>query len=204
MSTRTQLRFVSERGNHIAQVYNHSDGYPTSIVPALEKLRNILRQTQWQRDVSYTAAQFIFVRKLSSMQRSMRDVDGDPTDTDNWDDGQTRAYFLGGHGVENPADGIHGDEEYLYEVEIPEHDRERRSEWNIRISEHCGFPDPAWEDRNGNQHGTELPEGETVFDHTDWLFDGPLTDAVDLYEEVQSESDGGYNGEMYEDALRNW
>lgn len=27
--------------------------------------------------------------------------------------------FLLGHGVENPANGIHGDEEYLYIVELP-------------------------------------------------------------------------------------
>ena len=27
--------------------------------------------------------------------------------------------FLLGHGVEDPADGVHGDKEYLYVVEIP-------------------------------------------------------------------------------------
>ncbi|GAA0682064.1 hypothetical protein GCM10009020_34010 [Natronoarchaeum mannanilyticum] len=49
--------------------------------------------------------------------------------------------FLLGHGVENPADGIHGDEEYLYVVELPARNPfEEPSEWTVKVSGHSAFP----------------------------------------------------------------
>ena len=41
--------------------------------------------------------------------------------------------FLLGHGVEDPADGIHGDEEYLYVMELPtENPFDEPTEWTVR------------------------------------------------------------------------
>ena len=49
--------------------------------------------------------------------------------------------FLLGHGVENPADGIHGDEEYLYVVELPTTNPfDEPAEWTVKVSGHSAFP----------------------------------------------------------------
>jgi len=75
--------------------------------------------------------------------------------------------FLLGHGVENPADGIHGDEEYLYVVELPTGNAlDEPGEWSVKVSEHCGFP--RWDGPT-----------EDAFDQATWQFHGPLTEAVD-------------------------
>lgn len=48
--------------------------------------------------------------------------------------------FLLGHGVEDHRAGIHGDEEYLYEVGLPPKNWGKRAEeWAVRVSERCGF-----------------------------------------------------------------
>lgn len=68
MSTRTQIRFVSEDGDRVAQVYNHSDGYPSSIVEELAKLEELLTDSGWHRGPEYAAAQYIFVRKMRGLR----------------------------------------------------------------------------------------------------------------------------------------
>jgi hypothetical protein len=82
--------------------------------------------------------------------------------------------FLLGHGVENPVDGIHGDEEYLYVVELPTQNAfGEPAEWSVKVSDHCGFP--RW---NGPT--------EDAFDRATWQFEGSLEDA---HEELVAEPD---------------
>lgn len=68
MSTRSQLRFVDANGNDVAQLYKHSDGYPSNIVPLLGELRDVLDQTGWQRGPGYAASQFILLDKLGGLR----------------------------------------------------------------------------------------------------------------------------------------
>lgn len=75
--------------------------------------------------------------------------------------------FLLGQGVENPADGIHGDEEYLYVVELPTRNPfEEPSEWTVKVSGHSAFP--RWDD----------PTDE-AFERASWQFEGLLSEAVE-------------------------
>jgi hypothetical protein len=108
-------------------VYRHSDGYPKSVLRDLIQLKELLDATRAERGSGYTAATFVFLGKLSTMRlyldgKPERTIDAaqpadllEPTNMDHLD--QPR--FLLGHGVENSADGIHGDEEYIYVVELP-------------------------------------------------------------------------------------
>jgi hypothetical protein len=72
--------------------------------------------------------------------------------------------FLLGHAVEDPATGIHGDEEFLYEIEVPPGPTADLEDWTVRVSGHCTFP--RW-------------DGQTAlaFERTTWQFRGPLPDA---------------------------
>ena len=80
--------------------------------------------------------------------------------------------FLLGHGVENPADGIHGDEEYLYVVELPSQKPfDEPAEWSVKVSDHSGFP------------RLEGPT-EEAFERATWQFHGPLAGAL---EELRAE-----------------
>jgi len=72
MSTRSQLRFV-QRGDQddepndsdrVAQVYRRSDGYPTSVLQDLIRLKELLDATHAEREPAYTAAAFVFLDKL--------------------------------------------------------------------------------------------------------------------------------------------
>jgi len=75
--------------------------------------------------------------------------------------------FLLGHGVENPADGIHGDEEYLYVVELPTGNTfDKPGEWSVKVSDHCGFT--PWDG-----------PADEAFDRATWQFEGPLTVALE-------------------------
>ena len=193
MSTRSQLRFVQhieyrtddgeiEFGCRIAQVYRHSDGYPESVLPALAQLKALQDTTGTERDPSYVAANFIFLNKLQGMgfylnrERGVggsfstadllaaiedRDVSGLAT--------LTQPHFLLGYGVEDPSTGIHGDEEYLYVVALPDRSPiDDTGEWTIKVSEHNGFP--RWDG----------PTDE-AFDRATWQFEGPLTTALEEF-----------------------
>jgi len=75
--------------------------------------------------------------------------------------------FLLGHGVENPADGIHGDEEYLYVVELPSQKPiDKSAEWSVKVSDYSGFS--RWEGPT-----------EEAFDRAAWQFKGSLTVALE-------------------------
>ena len=182
MSTRTQIRFVHSDRDEIAQVYNHSDGYPSSIVAELAELRDLLHEQTWVRGPGYAAAQFMFVRKLSHMSwvADSEEME-DPFDLSNFD----RATFLGGHGVENPSDNIHGDEEYIYEVEVP-YSRDDDQTWYVKVSKSRwdgGFDSPAWETRSGEMKGYEYGEDEDAWSEATWDYEGDLDGAVEKYVE---------------------
>jgi hypothetical protein len=182
MSTRSQLRFVqrSETADEqsevdrIAQVYRHSDGYPDSVLHDLAQLKQLLDATRTERGPSYAAAQFLVIDTFSTMtlyvdeerDRSIRaDRPSDLLDPCNMEH-LNQPLFLLGHGVENPADGIHGDEEYLYVVELPtQNPFDEPGEWMVRVSEHSGFP--RWDG----------PTDE-AFERASWQFHGPLEDAL--------------------------
>jgi hypothetical protein len=184
MSTRSQLRFVQRAeqpdetdgdAEHVAQVYRHSDGYPESVLRDLAQLKELLDATRAERGPAYTAATFVFLDKLSTIDLYL---DGDPERT--IDAAQPadllepanmehldQPMFLLGHGVENPADGIHGDEEYLYVVELPTRNPfEEPAEWTVKVSGHSAFP--RWDGPT-----------EEAFDRASWQFHGPLEHALE-------------------------
>jgi hypothetical protein len=178
MSTRCHLRFTDRRTDRVAQVYRHSDGYPESVLTLLEHLQELLHATGTQRDASYAAAQFILVDSLWYMERTFRCQDGVYSDLPNsvaevlepesWQEmNMTPSYFLG-HGVEDPSCGIHGDEEYLYVIELPTRGPfDEPAGWTVKVSEHCGFP--RW-DEDGAEQAFEIAE---------WQFEGTLEKAIE-------------------------
>jgi len=184
MSTRSQLRFVQRveqtdetdgSADRVAQVYRHSDGYPGSVLRDLTQLKELLDATRAERGPAYTAATFVFLDKLSTVDLYL---DGDPERT--IDASQPadllepynmehldQPLFLLGHGVEDPADGIHGDEEYLYVVELPTMNAfDEPAEWTVKVSGHSAFP--RWDG----------PTDE-AFERATWQFEGALTVALD-------------------------
>ena len=75
--------------------------------------------------------------------------------------------FLLGHGVENPANGIYGDEEYLYVVErLSRNPFEEPAELTVKVSGHSAFP--RWDG----------PTDE-AFERASWQFHGPLKHALE-------------------------
>lgn len=191
MSTRSQIRFVqrieytNEDGERtaterIAQVYRHSDGYPEGVLPALAQLKALQDETGTERDPAYVAANFIFLNKLQGMGLYLDRKGGFGGSLSRFDitavaeaNGVSgiaaldQPHFLLGYGVEDPAQGIHGDEEYLYVVEIPRRDPfEDPGEWMLKVSAHSGFP--RWDG----------PTRE-AFDRATWQYEGPLSWAID-------------------------
>ncbi len=157
MSTRSQLRFVQRvdqddepnDADRVAQLYRHSDGYPTSVLQDLVRLKELLDATRAERGSAYTAAAFVFLDKLSTVGLYLdggpnRTIDAaqladllEPSNMEHLD----QPLFLLGHGVEDPADGIHGGEEFLYVVELPmENSFDEPTEWTVKVSGHSVFP----------------------------------------------------------------
>ena len=184
MSTRSQLRFVQRveqtdetdgSADRVAQVYRHSDGYPESVLRDLTQLKELLDATRAERGPGYTAATFVFLDKLSTIDLYLDDdpertIDAaqpadllEPANMEHLD----QPLFLLGHGVEDPAAGIHGDEEYLYVVELPTTNAfDEPAEWTVKVSGHSAFP--RWDG----------PTDE-AFERATWQFDGALTVALD-------------------------
>ena len=183
MSTRSQLRFVQRveqsdktdgTADRVAQVYRHSDGYPRNVLRNLTQLKELLDATRAERGPAYTAATFVFLDKLSTVGLYL---DDDPERTINAArpadllepanmEHLNQPLFLLGHGIENPADGIHGDEEYLYVVELPtENPLDEPAEWTIKVSGHSAFP--RWDG----------PTDE-AFEQASWQFHGSLENAL--------------------------
>jgi hypothetical protein len=130
--------------------------------------------TRAERGPGYTAATFVFLDKLSTVDLYLdgdpeRTIDAaqpadllEPSNMEHLD----QPLFLLGHGVENPADGIHGDEEYLYVVELPmENPFDEPTERTVKVSGHSAFP--RWDG----------PTDE-AFEQASWQFHGSLEDAL--------------------------
>lgn len=135
MSTRCQIRFV-DKFNDISQIYQHSDGYPDSKNGVIQNLKDFF---DWyynepmgkSGDSSYAAADYIyFMKKKFYGSKEMSD----------------NGYDKLGFGVENVGK-IHGDEEYLYIVDMS--DAKTPNEIKIYISsdfnEKSGFNTKKWE-----------------------------------------------------------
>jgi len=137
MSTRCQIRF--QQGKRIAQIYRHSDGYPDGEGGVIADLVAYAKEVADNRltDVSYGAANFIHWNKRNHEQSDSK---------------YAPKFASTGYGVENPADGIHGDEEYLYLVEYP----------NIKVS-------------------SKFPEGDDAWKKVEWEFEGTLEEAHKKY-----------------------
>ncbi len=179
MSTRSQIRFV--QGDRTAQVYRHSDGYPECVVHDLAELRDTLVQTRALRGPGYIAADFIFFEKLRGMEVYVNDeVIGErgmqPDRPEDLLKHETirqvdQPLFLLGHGVEDVG-GIHGDEEFLYVVELPERNSPTgRRNWSLKVS--SSFP--RWDD-----DGTD-----EAFEVAIWDFEGTLDGALAEYVEEE-------------------
>jgi hypothetical protein len=191
MSTRSQLRFVqridyetddgeTESTRRIAQVYRHSDGYPESVLPSLAQLKALQDETGTERDPSYVAANFIFLNKLQGMglyvgrdgcfggSLSADDVMAAIEENDvSGVAALEQPHFLLGYGVEDPESGIHGDEEYLYVVELPARSPvEDPGMWTVKVSTHSGFP--RWDGPT-----------EEAFERAAWEYEGSLSGAID-------------------------
>ncbi len=158
MSTRSQLRFMQRveqttetegDADRVAQVYRHSDGYPASVLQDLTQLKDLLDATCAERGPAYTAAALVFLDKHSTVSLyldgdSERTIDAaqpadllEPSNMEHLD----QPLFLLSHGVEDPSDGIHSDEEYLYFVELPTRNPfDEPTEWSAKVSEHSGHP----------------------------------------------------------------
>ncbi|ELZ33810.1 hypothetical protein [Halorubrum distributum] len=192
MSTRCQLRFVRtlEQGRTadptepVAQVYTHSDGYPEGVVGRLHQLKQLLEATRSVRGPAYAAAQYLFLEKLTSLplyldpnrEPSRRLDAASPADVCDPSRMQhlSQPLFLLGHGVEDPRAGIHGDEEYLYMVSIPEYSIEQSEPptWEVAVSDPCGFP--RWD-----------AQTDAAFSEATWQFEGSLTDACGQFIEKE-------------------
>ena len=81
----------------------------------------------------------------------------------------TQPHFLLGYGVEDPSTGIHGDEEYLYVVDIPPRSPlDDPEDWTVRVSTHCGFP--RWDGPT-----------EDAFERATWAYEGSLSGAIEEF-----------------------
>lgn len=130
-------------------MYRHSDGHPTSVLQDLVRLKELLDAIRAEKGPAYTATAFVFLDKLSTVSLYLdwdpeRTIDAaqpadllEPSTMEHLD----QPLFLLGHGVEDPADGIHGDEEYLYVIELPPWNPfVEPAEWMVKLSDHSGFP----------------------------------------------------------------
>ena len=156
----------NNKHTEIAQIYRHSDGYPEAIINDLMNLFLFLKKTGTYRCASYTASQFIFIDKLKTakmiMSYYLKKQPEEITIDDILECNINQPMFLLGHGVENPSEGIHGDEEYLYIV------KESENKWYVKVSEHCGFP----------RYGEGI---KYAFEKARWEFEGSLEEAYEKY-----------------------
>ena len=172
-------RTTTERS---AQVYRHSDGYPEGVLPALSQLKALQDESGTERDPSYVAANFIFLNKLQGMGFYLNREGGFGGSISRYDfmaviedhdvsgiAALEQPHFLLGYGVEAPEMGIHGDEEFLYVVDIPPRSPlDDPEDWTVRVSTHCGFP--RWDGPT-----------EEAFDRASWQYEGSLSGAVEEF-----------------------
>ena len=169
MSTRCQIRweeeyeFENEEGKreivkNIAQIYRHWDGYPDSVLGVISDLKKFLDWYEGEPmprrgDISYACADFIYFMKKRYAER-------------NADNPYAKGWEKLGYGVENPNDGIHGDEQYLYIITYKD------GKWHIKVS-------GQWSD----------DDTEKAFDKAEWEFEGTLDEAYEKYVVENAEED---------------
>ncbi|UHQ98124.1 hypothetical protein HYG81_21330 (plasmid) [Natrinema zhouii] len=173
MSCRCQLRFTEEESEYASQVFRHSYGNPENVLSNLDHLKRLLQVTMAKRTAAYTAAQFVFVDKLWSLEQSFRDKSGSYNESpksvaevlkvDSWKECSPTPSYLLGHGVEDPASGIHGDEDFLYVVEVSD---TKYLDWRVKIAGRDDFPRDSRE------------ETERAFELADWRFEGTLEEGL--------------------------
>lgn len=179
MSTRSQIRFTGPH-EHTAQVYNHSDGYPESVVEDIRQLFDVLTETGALRGAGYTAANFVFFGKLRQLQLNIagsweslptyaKDNTIQTTNPYRVTDPEEfkqipQTHAMLGYGIEESGT-IHGDEEYLYDVVF-----DADGNVGIRVSEQSGLPKSVEEDGG-------LPDSPG-WSGVSWQYDGSLTGAV--------------------------
>ncbi|MDB9247488.1 hypothetical protein PN419_00505 [Halorubrum ezzemoulense] len=161
MSTRSQIRFIDADNGSVAQVYKHSDGYPTGVLPLLAQVRQCARPSP-----QYNAATFIFAGKLASGNLVDDERYYDPEQWgDLYDDMYPRVAL--GYGVEDPSTGIHGDEEYLYRVITSgQSELQGTDDWYVEYAERDDFP--RFRDLD------DLDDGVTAWDVADFSTKAPL------------------------------
>lgn len=80
--------------------------------------------------------------------------------------GLNQPLSLLGHAVENPATGIHGDEELLFEIEAPPGSTADPEDWTVRVSGHCTFPRRGTARRHSPSSGRPGRFGDRCRTHT--------------------------------------
>lgn len=149
MSTRCQIRF-EEYGQYDdgtkyekkAQIYRHSDGYPSSVMADLKKFYEWYSNPPLARefDPSYMAADFIYYMKLD-LYKQVRAGDD-----------YLQGYDKIGYGVESVG-AIHGDEEYLYRIVLDRVEHPDETEPIIYVS--ITFTEPeGFDNTNWIEYGT--------------------------------------------------
>lgn len=90
-------------------------------------------------------------------------------DTRSWM-GLDQPLFLMEFGIEDPTRGIHGDEEFLYVVELPANagKQSEAGDWYVRIA-------------SLERKRRSAEERARAFDDARWQFDGPLGEAAERY-----------------------
>jgi hypothetical protein len=119
--TRCQIRFVRnikyydsnkelKEKEFKVQIYRHRDGNPKSVTQDLKEFLEWYSGSACDSDINYVAADFIYFMKKQIKL------------------GYGSEWAKNNYGVENPNEGIHGDEEYLYMVTF------RDSKWYLKYA----------------------------------------------------------------------
>ncbi len=120
MSTRTNI--ILKEGNEQLFFYRHSDGYPEGVAPTLNKFIELLRTNKIRNNLSQSAGWLIILGAAEyNTNKDYRNKDyGKPLNT------PIRDFLPNGEnngmdwkvGAYEPTTGIHGDIEFLYEIDL--------------------------------------------------------------------------------------
>lgn len=130
MSTRTQIEFWD--GELVARLYQHSDGYPSVVIPRLRYIEKITSKAiplygTRQNDLEYAATEYVVQFRLPHNFKR-------PKDVKLWQsialpDGTTpKNLMLRYHGGIYVTQRIHPDVEYVYQIRCTP-----LGHWQIRI-----------------------------------------------------------------------
>lgn len=182
MGTRSQILFRAkwkvkneetgemEDSYQEAQIYRHSDGYPSGVLPDLMDFYNWNKGRNEQID--YAAANFIFFEKRKR-EEDWCSVEikrlHKPHNFMECDNNNCESLKIG-YGVEKGDHTIHGDEEWLYRITVEEN------------GFMTGLNDkPQWIVEIADLHDQEVDrwEGEATFDSVKYQYAGTLEELVE-------------------------